>query len=88
MPGPGRRLPRIADTSDPTHIEGAIGSVPSGPASTDGSISGLTLPETWANRMRSCTEQLRSMPAESPTFSSTHVVLRTAALALMRASLD
>ena len=63
-------------------------SAPSFPAApwTEGSISGFRLPDTWANRMRSCTEQVRSMLAESPTLSSAQVVLRTADLALMLAS--
>src|SRR5271165_4610060 len=79
-------LPRTAETSEPTHMEGATGSVFSSAPSADGSISGFRFPETWANRMRSWTEQVRSMLAESPTLSSAHVVLRTADFALMAAS--
>src|SRR5271157_1034351 len=79
-------LPSTAETSEPTHIEGATGSVFSGEPSADGSISGLTLPDTCANRMRSCTEQLRSRLAVPPTSSSAQVLFRIAGLALMSAS--
>ena len=76
-------LPSTAETSEPTHIDGASRSPFAWPASFGGSISGFRLPDTCANRIRSCTEQVRSMLAVSPTLSSAQVVLRTADFALM-----
>src|SRR5271157_2607338 len=79
-------LPSTAETSEPTHIDGATGSVFSGLPSADGSMSGLRLPETCANRNRSWIEQVRSRLAESPTLSSAQVLFRIAGLAFMIAS--
>jgi hypothetical protein len=60
-------LPSTAETSEPIHMDGATGWLFSGLPSAEGSISGLTLPVTCANRKRSSTEQVRSRLAASPT---------------------